>query len=112
MASLSIVYPVHGTAAVSEFLVDQGLTQRFVDGDKFAMLEADGLRVMVVAGSDRIVEHPSLAFQIDGDAAAELLKQHPDAEVIEGDHERNIVITDPSGNTVVFFARKPKEEER
>lgn len=112
MASVSFIYPAQDVVAVSEFLVAQGLMQRYADGRKFAMLEADGVRVMVVAGSDRIVEHPSLAFEIDGAAAAELLKQHPNAEVTDGAHERNIVMTDPSGNTVVFFTRKTREEER
>jgi len=111
MTTVSIVYPAQDVAAVSAFLSERGFAKKFADGDKFAMLQSEGLRVMVAAGSERIVEQPSLAFQIGDQEAAALREQYPEAELTEGEHEHNFVIQDPSGNTVVFFVRKPQEQE-
>lgn len=110
MSSISFIYPADDLSESVNFFVSRGgFTQMFADGNKFALLGSGDSRVMVLAGSERIVGSPSLAIEVSDAEGLALIKDFADAKVIDGEHERNIIVNDPAGNTVVFFVRTPKK---
>ncbi|GII78199.1 hypothetical protein Sru01_31810 [Sphaerisporangium rufum] len=86
-----------------------GLSLRFRDGDRFAMLDAGGVTIALAARAEQVagaVTAPSYKVADVPAAAAELAAAG--AEVVSGPatgpHEIRAVLRDPSGNDFVLYS--------
>ena len=85
-----------------------GLKLKFRDGDCYAAVEGDGLRLGLVAGSERIVEQPAPVFRVA--AMAPELRRLLDAgarivrPLERGPHEQRVVLQSADGITLMLTA--------
>jgi predicted enzyme related to lactoylglutathione lyase len=103
-----VIQPVDDIERAVEFYrVAFGLPVRFVDGDRFAALEAGGAVLALVANHEDIAERSAAAFKVS-DLEAFVSSLPKDATIIRGPlsgpHERRLVIADPWGNRIVVYA--------
>lgn len=103
------IYPVETIDAALTFFCDAlGLKLKFRDGDCYAAVEGDGLRLGLVAGSERIVEQPAPVFRVT--AMAPELRRLLDAgarivrPLERGPHEQRVVLQSADGITLMLTA--------
>ena len=82
------------------------------DGERFALFETGTLRIALIAGAERLVDRPALAYAVDDvDVAARELGANG-ARVLRppenGPHERRAVLADPGGQPFVLSSRLPR----
>ena len=84
-----------------------GLPVRFVDGDRYAALEAGGAVLALAAGQESIADRSAPAFKV-ANLDRLLAAVSIDGTIVRGPevgpHERRAVITDPWGNRLVVYA--------
>jgi len=107
---LSFVVPVPDLAAAVEVwraVLDQDPT--FVDGDRWAQFDVQGVRLSL-AGTDRVGDEPGIMMKVDDlDETSERLRRAgmDVSEVADGAHERRAVATVPGGWQVIVHAPLP-----
>lgn len=104
-----VVHPVDDVPAAVEFYSTVlGLPTRFVDGDRYAALDAGPATLAIVADTEDVAGVASAAFKVDDvnaflervlAAGGQVIQQ-----IEEGPHERRAVISDPWGNRVIAYA--------
>jgi predicted enzyme related to lactoylglutathione lyase len=105
----SVLYPVTDLAAAVAFYRDGlGLPTKFVDGDRYAALDAGGATFALAAGTERVSEGPVASFKVaDLPAALERIRLAGGAivaEPVDGPHEVRAVVADADGNQFVVYA--------
>jgi len=86
-----------------------GFREAVRDGERFALFETGALRIALVAGEERLVDRPALAYGVDDVdrkvddlcAAGARVLRAPE----NGPHERRAVLADPGGQPFVLTAR-------
>ncbi|WP_041679584.1 VOC family protein [Cupriavidus necator] len=113
MQSKLLLYPVGNLDTALPFFTEAlGLPVKFRDGDRYCALDAGALTLALVAGEERLVEQPALAFKVDegediATAVARLVKAgaavtQPPAQ---GPHEARAVLHTPEGFALVLSAK-------
>ncbi|NUA31690.1 VOC family protein [Cupriavidus basilensis] len=113
MQSNLLLYPVDDIDATLPFF-EQGLGMavKFRDGGRYCALDAGPITIALVAGEERLVSHPALAFRLqsgeDIAAAIEHLLARG-ARIVQplasGPHELRAVLTTPQGFPLVVSAK-------
>ncbi len=105
--NLSPVLPVDDLhAAVLTWAALLGVQPKFVDGDRWALFEADGRR-LALAGTDRDSDLAGVMVKVDDLIAARGRAEAAGlavGAVREGPHETRFTLTAPGGWPVTFYA--------
>ena len=104
-----IMIPVDDLSAAVIFYHNRlGLDIRFRDGDRFCVLNGNGLTIALAAMKERVTNTTVAAFKVENlEIAVDLLKKEGMKFVggIElGPHESRAVVIDPCGNELVIFS--------
>lgn len=104
-----VVHPVDDVAAaVTFYAAALGLPTRFVDGDRYAALDAGPATLALAADAENVANIAAAAFKVDDvDAFVERLLEaggHVVEPPADGPHERRVVVSDPWGNRVIAYA--------
>ncbi|ONI86962.1 glyoxalase [Actinosynnema sp. ALI-1.44] len=105
----NVLHPVADVDAAVRFYADTfGLATKFVDGDRYAALDAGGTTLALVGQAEDITGGvPAASFKVaDVTAALTAVVASGGAVVREperGPHEVRAVARDPWGNTVVVY---------
>ena len=104
-----VVHPVDDVPAAVEFYSSVlGLPTRFVDGDRYAALDAGPATLAIAADTEAVAGIAAAAFKVDDvDAFVDRVVEaggHVIQEATDGPHERRAVIGDPWGNRVIAYA--------
>lgn len=104
-----VVHPVDDVPAAVEFYAAVlGLPTRFVDGDRYAAMDAGPATLAIVGDAEDVAGIASAAFKVDDvDAFVERVLTaggHVIQPTEDGPHERRAVISDPWGNRVIAYA--------
>ncbi|WP_084727955.1 VOC family protein [Rhodococcoides yunnanense] len=104
----NVQYPVGDVPAAVSFYEDVfSLTTLFVDGDRYAALDAGGAKLALAGKEEKLVEVPSASFKVaDIDRALELAVAAGGETVlgpVDGPHERRAVARDPWGNLFIVY---------
>jgi len=104
-----VIQPVGDIARAVDFYSRAfGMPVRFVDGDRFAALDAGGAVLALAAEGENIAGHSAPAFKVPD--LERFLASFPSADgtIIrrpeDGPHERRVVVADPWGNRIVVYA--------
>lgn len=110
MKSPTLLCPVDSLAGALPFFQHAlGLPLRLRDGERFAALDVEGMKLALVAGEERLVRKPALAFRVEDlesvisrlRLAGATLVQAPHA----GPHELRAVMEAPGGTEIVLSSR-------
>ena len=109
MAELrSLLIPTDDFASTLAFFKDfLKLPPKFVDGERYAEFDLNGLKLGLLAGEERIVDATALGVRVDNVEAA-LASLDLDAPVLEGPHERRAVVKMPGGAALVVYSKQVK----
>jgi len=104
-----VVHPVADVGAAVAFYADAlGLAPKFVDGDRYAALDAGGATLALAAPEEDVTGRAAAALKVaDVDAALQRAVEAGATVVAgpdDGPHERRVVVDDPWGNRVVLYA--------
>jgi predicted enzyme related to lactoylglutathione lyase len=104
-----VIHPVDDVPAAVEFYSSVlGLPTRFVDGDRYAALDAGPATLAIAADTEAVAGVAAAAFKVDDvDALVERVVEaggHVIEEAADGPHERRAVVGDPWGNRVIAYA--------
>ncbi|MBY4277439.1 VOC family protein [Rhodococcus fascians] len=107
----NVHYPVADvSAAVSFYENTFSIPRLFVDGDRYAALDAGGVKLALAGESEKIVEVPSASFKVsDINHTLDLVVVGGGETVlgpVDGPHERRAVARDPWGN--IFIVYEPR----
>lgn len=108
-AVTQVLHPVTDVAAAAAFYVDTlGFATKFVDGTRYAALDAHGVTLALVGDGEDITEGlQSTGIKVDDlDAVVAATVQHGGSVVVPataGPHETRAVVRDPWGNTLVLY---------
>lgn len=113
MQSNLLLYPVDDIdAALPFFEQGLGLAVKFRDGGRYCALDAGPITVALVAGEERLVSQPALAFRLEAgeDIAAAIERLLAGGARIaqplaSGPHELRAVLTTPQGFPLVVSAK-------
>ncbi|SPA34319.1 putative Glyoxalase/ dioxygenase [Cupriavidus taiwanensis] len=113
MQARLLLYPVADIdAALPLFTQALGLPVKFRDGDRYCALDAGALTLALVAGEERLVDQPALAFKVDeGDDIAAAMARLVQAgaavaqTATQGPHETRAVLRAPEGFALVLSAK-------
>ncbi|MGN5476685.1 VOC family protein [Cupriavidus basilensis] len=108
-----LLYPVADIdTALPFFTQGLGLTVKFRDGDRYCALDAGALTLALVAGEERMVEQPALAFRVEEgeDMAAAIARLVQAGAAVaqppaQGPHETRAVLRTPEGFALVLSAK-------
>lgn len=109
----NVLHPVADVDAAVRFYAEAfGLTPKFVDGDRYAALDAGGVTLALAGPTEDVTGGvPAASFKVpDVTVALAAFVRGGGAVVLEpqqGSHETLAVARDPWGNTVVIYA--PRE---
>jgi predicted enzyme related to lactoylglutathione lyase len=105
-----VLHPVADVAAAVRFYEEVfGLKEKFIDGDRYAAMDADGPTLALV-GADEDVTGGSVAAGLKVTNVATTVRAVTDAggtlvmEPQQGPHEVRAVVRDPWGNLLVVYA--------
>jgi len=103
-----VVHPVDGVPAVVAFYsAASGLPTRFVDGDRYAALNA-GSATLALANTEEVAGGTAAAFEVDEVEAFVERLLAAGGQVVEpiadDPHERRVVVCAPRGNRVIAHA--------
>ena len=104
-----VVHPVDDVrAAVAFYGAVLGLPTRFVDGDRYAALDAGTSTLAVAADTEDVACVAAAAFKVDDvDAFTERVLSAGGRVIhapTDGPHERRVVVSDPWDNRVIAYA--------
>ncbi|MDV6284518.1 VOC family protein [Rhodococcus jostii] len=104
-----VVHPVDDVpAAVSFYTAVLGVPTRFVDGNRYAALDAGPVTLALAADTEDIAGIAAAAFKVDDiDSFVDRLIAaggHVIQLPTDGPHERRVVGSDPWGNRVIAYA--------
>lgn len=113
MQAKLLLYPVDAIDTALPFFTEGlGLPLRFRDGDRYCALDAGALTLALVAGEERLVDQPALAFRIDEgeDIAAAVARLVAAGATVtqpaaQGPHETRAVLRTPEGFALVLGAK-------
>ncbi|WP_354683559.1 VOC family protein [Cupriavidus necator] len=113
MQARLLLYPVPDLdTALPLFTEGLGLPVKFRDGDRYCALDAGALTLALVAGEERLVDQPALAFRVnDGDDIAAAVARLVDAgarvtqPAAQGPHETRAVLHTAQGFALVLSAK-------
>jgi len=108
-----LLYPVEDIDQALPFFTEGlGLAVKFRDGNRYCALDAGALTLALVAGEERLVREPALAFRVNagediGGALERLVRAGATVtrELEEGPHERRAVVETPGGWSVVVSVK-------
>jgi predicted enzyme related to lactoylglutathione lyase len=105
----NVIYPATDVAAaVSFYGTALGLATKFVDGDRYAALDAGGTTLALAGPAEDVTGGvPAASFKVPDVAAALAALVQGGGSVVrepeQGPHEVRAVARDPWGNTVVVY---------
>jgi catechol 2,3-dioxygenase-like lactoylglutathione lyase family enzyme len=103
---MSFVLPAPSLAAAVAFWTEiLGIEPTFVDGDRWAQFDHQGVR-LALAGSDRVTDAPGVMLKVGGlEEACETVRGagRSMSDIELGSHERRAVGTDPAGWPVILY---------
>jgi predicted enzyme related to lactoylglutathione lyase len=113
MQARLLLYPVTEIDTALPFFTQAlGLPVKFRDGDRYCALDAGALTLALVAGAERLVDQPALAFRVDeGEDIAAAIARLADAgaavaqPAAQGPHETRAVLRTPEGFALVLSAK-------
>jgi len=104
----NVLYPVSDVSGAVEFYERVfGFERKFIDGDRYAAIDAGGTTLAVAGPAEQMAAGPAVAFKVaDVTATLDALRQSGcrilrDAET--GPHEVRAVAQDPWGNALVVY---------
>lgn len=96
-------------SAVGFFRDTIGLSLKFRDGDRYCALDAGGFTLGLVAGEERIVAQPTIAFRVEDIEAAVARLTASGATILRpteaGPHEVRAVLRAPGGTPLIVAAK-------
>ncbi|MDQ0140520.1 VOC family protein [Cupriavidus necator] len=112
MQARLLLYPVADIDAALPFFTEAlGLPLKFRDADRYCALDAGALTLALVAGEERLVDQPALAFRVEaGDDIAAAIARLVQAgatvaqAAAQGPHETRAVLRTPEGFALVLSA--------
>jgi predicted enzyme related to lactoylglutathione lyase len=113
MKTSLLLYPVDDIDTALPFFTEGlGLPVKFRDGNRYCALDAGALTLALVAGEERLVAQPALAFKVDegediGAAIARLVEAGATVAqpAAQGPHETRAVLATPEGFALVVSAK-------
>lgn len=113
MQARLLLYPVADIDTALPFFTEAlGLPVKFRDGDRYCALDAGALTLALVAGEERLVDQPALAFRIEegrdiGAAIARLVGAGATLTLpaAQGPHETRAVLETPEGFALVLSGK-------
>jgi predicted enzyme related to lactoylglutathione lyase len=107
----NVHYPVADVSAAVSFYENAfSIPRLFVDGNRYAALDAGGVKLALAGESEKLVDVPSASFKVpDIDHTLDLVVAGGGETVlgpVDGPHERRAVARDPWGN--VFIVYEPR----
>lgn len=113
MQARLLLYPVADIDTALPFFTEAlGLPVKFRDGDRYCALDAGALTLALVAGEERLVDQPALAFKVDegDDIAAAIARLEAAGATVaqpaaQGPHETRAVMRTPEGFALVLSAK-------
>ncbi|MBP0637935.1 VOC family protein [Cupriavidus sp. AcVe19-6a] len=113
MQSRLLLYPVADIDTALPFFTEGlGLAVKFRDGERYCALDAGALTLALVAGEERLVGQPALAFKVDeGEEIAAAIARLVEAGAsvtlppAQGPHETRAVLQTPQGFALVLSAK-------
>ncbi len=113
MQARLLLYPVADIDTALPFFTEGlGLPVKFRDGSRYCALDAGALTLALVAGEERLVDQPALAFKVDeGDDIAAAMARLVGAgagvtlPAAQGPHETRAVLETPEGFALVLSAK-------
>jgi catechol 2,3-dioxygenase-like lactoylglutathione lyase family enzyme len=113
MQARLLLYPVADIDTALPFFTEGlGLPIKFRDGNRYCALDAGALTLALVAGEERLVDQPALAFRVDdGDDIAAAIARLVDAGATvalpaeQGPHETRAVLRTPEGFALTVSAK-------
>lgn len=103
-----MIVPVTDMSASLNFYAGLGLEVLFRDADRWAALRTEAAKLSL-AGGDQLPPSNGieLMFRVaDAQAMFERVSDWDGAELVEGAHEWQVRLRDPSGNWIVLYSRK------
>ncbi len=108
-----LLYPVADIdTALAFFTEGLGLPVKFRDGDRYCTLDAGALTLALVAGEEKLVDQPALAFKVEEgqgiDAAIARLVDGGASVMLpaaQGPHETRAVLQTPQGFAMVLSGK-------
>lgn len=105
-----LLCPVDDLDAAIDFFRDaMGLPLKFRDGDRYCALDAGGITLALVAGAERIVSEPTLAFRVEEIEGAVAHLAVCGATILRpvetGPHESRAALRAPGGVPVIVAAK-------
>ncbi|MFS8977924.1 VOC family protein [Cupriavidus necator] len=113
MKTSLLLYPVENIDTALPFFTEGlGLPVKFRDGSRYCALDAGALTLALVAGAERLVAQPALAFRVEaeediGAAIARLVEAGATVTqpAAQGPHETRAVLATPEGFALVVSAK-------
>lgn len=113
----NIVWPVPDVSVALAFYRDVvGLPVKFVDGDRYAALDAGGITLALASAAEDLTDGvPAFSLRVDdlAEAVAELTAAG--ATVVTpptaGPHELRAVLRDPAGQLFIAYSALPAPEQ-
>ncbi|AEI79562.1 hypothetical protein CNE_2c05810 [Cupriavidus necator N-1] len=113
MQARLLLYPVADIDTALPFFTEGlGLPVKFRDESRYCALDAGALTLALVAGEERLVDQPALAFKVDeGDDIAAAMARLVGAgasvtlPAAQGPHETRAVLETPEGFALVLSAK-------
>lgn len=104
----NVLYPVGDVAEAVRFYEQAfGIERRFVDGDRYAALDAGGVTLAIAGAEERVSETPVASFKVADVRAALEHVVAQGGEVVrrpeQGPHEVRAVARDPWRNHFVVY---------
>ncbi|MFE5699113.1 VOC family protein [Rhodococcus koreensis] len=104
----NVTHPVADVAAAAAFYRDGlGIETKFVDGDRYAALDAGGTTLALAAPEEDLAERVAASFKVPDVTAALHAIEHAGGRVVrpveQGAHEIRAVAADPWGNIFVVY---------
>jgi predicted enzyme related to lactoylglutathione lyase len=106
----SLFYPVSDLPLALALFRDRlGMSLRFRDGARYAALDAGGVSLALLAGTERIVDRAALGLRVPDLHAAVKTLVAAGAQIVSapepGPHEWRAVLREPGGNPLVLSQR-------
>lgn len=113
MQARLLLYPVADIDTALPFFTEGlGLPVKFRDGDRYCALDAGALTLALVAGEEKLVDQPALAFRMEeGEEIDAAIARLVDAgasvtlPAARGPHEMRAVLQTPQGFALVVSGK-------
>jgi catechol 2,3-dioxygenase-like lactoylglutathione lyase family enzyme len=102
----NVFYRVHDMESAVAFYRDLlGLTVKFRDGDRWAAFDVAGVTFALEGSPSTPAGGATVSFRTDdvGPIVERLRSAGVEVRLVEGAHERQAIIQDPAGNTLILY---------